>query len=374
MAASAGPVVAQPHPPAVAPEAPPASAPPDVPASLPPGLDESVTVTQTLVVPVMFPLAPWIWTSFVPRVAVLAAVKVAVLGDDPEVEAGAKATLTPLGAPEALRETLPVKPPSASTDTLAVALPPRRTMMLAGEGDSENPAAPPEDFTVRATVVDLLMLGLELVPTIVTVALPAGAVDKALKVTVLLPEVDGGLKLAETPSGRFWALSETLPEKPPEAFTVMVEVPVAPRSMETLAGEAESEKLGDPVAFTVSSSVFVWLRPPEVPVMVTVAVPVVAEDEAPSVRVLWLSVEVGEKVAVTPLGNPVAFKVTAPLKPPDLPMRTVAIPLSPWFSVRADGLTTSSKLPMGVGVGVGVGFAVGTGVGVGTTLPPGISG
>lgn len=358
--------MAQPQPPAAAPEA-------SLP-SAPPGLDESVTVTRRVVVPVMLPLVPWIVTSLEPTLAVLAAVMVAVLGADAEAEVGLKEKVTPLGAPEALRATLPVKPPSAVTEMLDVALDPRRTVMPPGEADSEIPAEPPAALTVSDRVVDLVTLGFELVPTMVTVELPAGASELTMKVTVLLLEVDCGLKLAVTPSGRFSALRETLPENPPAGCTVMVEVPVAPRSIETLAGDAESEKLAAPAAFTVNESFFVWLELPELAVMVTSALPVVAEDEALSVRMLWLSVGVGEKVAVTPLGRPLALSATMPEKPPDFPMRIVDLPLSPWFKVRLEGLTVSVKSPAGVGVGVGVGFTVGTGVGVGTMLAPGISG
>jgi hypothetical protein len=55
---------------------------------------------------------------------------------------------------------------------------------------------------------------------------------------------------------------------------------------------------------------------PDVPVMVTVAGPVVAELIAVSVRVLVLVVLLGLKDAVTPLGSPEAAKLTLPVKPP----------------------------------------------------------
>jgi hypothetical protein len=55
---------------------------------------------------------------------------------------------------------------------------------------------------------------------------------------------------------------------------------------------------------------------PDVPLTVTVMVPVVAVVLAVSVKVLVLAVLVGLKDAVTPLGRPEADKLTLPVKPP----------------------------------------------------------
>jgi hypothetical protein len=54
---------------------------------------------------------------------------------------------------------------------------------------------------------------------------------------------------------------------------------------------------------------------PEVPVMVTGIVPMVAELLAVSVNVLAVLAGFGLNDAVTPLGKPDADKVTLPLKP-----------------------------------------------------------
>jgi hypothetical protein len=56
-------------------------------------------------------------------------------------------------------------------------------------------------------------------------------------------------------------------------------------------------------------------RFPDFPVIVTVAVPVAAVLLALSVKALVPEVLAGLKVAVTPLGTPVADKLTLPLKP-----------------------------------------------------------
>ena len=57
--------------------------------------------------------------------------------------------------------------------------------------------------------------------------------------------------------------------------------------------------------------------PTDVPVMVTVAGPVVAVLLAVRVRVLVPVVLAGLNSAVTPLGKPVAARVTLPVKPPE---------------------------------------------------------
>ena len=80
-----------------------------------------------------------------------------------------------------------------------------------------------------------------------------------------------------------------------------------------LLGEDERLKSGG--ALTVSATVVVWLRLPEVPVMVTVEVPVAAVLLAVSVKALVDVAGFGLKEAVTPLGRPEADKLTLPVKP-----------------------------------------------------------
>jgi len=78
-------------------------------------------------------------------------------------------------------------------------------------------------------------------------------------------------------------------------------------------GEAVSVKLG--AALTVSATLVVALRLPEVPLMVTVAVPVLAVPLAVIVSTLLPVVGLVPNAAVTPLGNPDAARVTLPLNP-----------------------------------------------------------
>ena len=65
----------------------------------------------------------------------------------------------------------------------------------------------------------------------------------------------------------------------------------------------------------VSERVAVLVKAPDVPVIVTVDVPVVAVALEVSVNVLVPAVLLGLKEAVTPLGKPEADKLTLPVKP-----------------------------------------------------------
>ena len=88
---------------------------------------------------------------------------------------------------------------------------------------------------------------------------------------------------------------------------------------------------------------------PEVPVIVTVAVPTVAVEEAVSVRVevavlLAAGVtELGEKTAVTPEGRPLAVSVVAALKLFLLVMVMVLVPLLPCAMLREVGESVTVK-------------------------------
>jgi hypothetical protein len=78
-------------------------------------------------------------------------------------------------------------------------------------------------------------------------------------------------------------------------------------------------------------------RPPDAPVMVIVAAPVVAVPLAVSVNVLVLAVLLGLKDAVTPLGVPDADKLTLPVKPLWGVTVIVLAPLAPCAIVKVFG-------------------------------------
>jgi hypothetical protein len=175
----------------------------------------------------------------VPVVAVLLAVRVNVLVL--VVLPGLKEAVTPLGRPEADKLTLPVKPFWGATEIVLVPLAPWVIETLPGDADSVK-FATGVGFTVSETVVVLVKL-VE-APVMVTVAVPAVAVLLAVRVNVLVPVVLLGLKEAVTPVGRPEADKLTLPVKPFWGTTEIVLVPLAPRVIDTLLGDAEREKPG----------------------------------------------------------------------------------------------------------------------------------
>jgi hypothetical protein len=175
------------------------------------------------------------------------------------------------------------------------------------------------------------------VPVMVTVEVPVVAVELAVNVTTLVDVVGLVPKLAVTPLGRPEADKVTLPVNPPEAVSVMVLLPLVPCFTVRLEGEAESEKLGVAVAFTVSETEVVCVSVPLMPVMVTVDVPVVAVELAVNVTTLVEVVGFVPKLAVTPEGKPEADKVTLPVKPPEGVTVIVLFPLVPWVTLRLVG-------------------------------------
>ena len=105
---------------------------------------------------------------------------------------------------------------------------------------------PPLPFPVLVTVREIVVVCVKdpLVPVTVTLAVPVAAVLEAAKVTVLVPVVDAGLKLAVTPVGKPLATRATVPVKPFSGLTVMVLLADAPWATERLAGLADREKFG----------------------------------------------------------------------------------------------------------------------------------
>ena len=79
------------------------------------------------------------------------------------------------------------------------------------------------------------------------------------------------------------------------------------------------------------------------PVIVIVAVPIAAVEEAVSVKVLELMALVELKEAITPFGKPEADKPTEPLKPFCGAMVIVVDPLVPCMRVKLAGAAESVK-------------------------------
>jgi len=172
---------------------------------------------------------------------------------------------------------------------------------------------------------------------IVIVEVPVVAVLLAVKVRTLLPVVGFVPNAAVTPEGRAEFESVTLPVKPPDGLTVIVEEPLLPCVTLKLLGEAESEKFGVAVALIVNEIDVVWLSVPDVPVIVTDVVPVVAVELAVKVTTLLPVVGLVPKLAVTPEGRADVDRVTLPVNPPLGVTVIVELPLLPCVTVKLLG-------------------------------------
>lgn len=143
---------------------------------------------------------------------------------------GEKLAWTPEGRPLALRETLPVKPPTKVTVIVAVGLVFGGTESDVGETEMVKfGSAVTFKVSAAVSVVD------PLVPVTVTVAAPTVAVFDAVKVSVLPaePVTDDGLNDAVTPEGNPLTDKATVPLKPLMAEMVTLSVAEVPCSTET---------------------------------------------------------------------------------------------------------------------------------------------
>jgi len=202
---------------------------------------------------------------------------------------------------------------------------------------------------VRET--DVVRVRLPDVPVMVTATVPVVAVLLAVSVNVLVAVAGLGLNEAVTPLGRPEADRLTLPLKPFCGVMVMVLALFAPCVMVRLLGEVESVKFGVGRGFTVRESVVVFVKLPEVPVMLTVTGPVVAVLLAASVKVLVVVAGFGLNDAVTPLGRPETDKLMLPLKPLSGVTVMALEPLVPCVMVKLLGEVESRKLGVDVDPG-----------------------
>ncbi len=88
----------------------------------------------------------------------------------------------------------------------------------------------------------------------------------------------------------------------------------------------------------------VFLKLPDVPVMVTVTVPIIAVPVADRVKTLVVDAGFVLKTALTPVGRPDAVKFTFPLNPFTGLIVIVVEPLAPWSNVRLAGDAERVKL------------------------------
>jgi len=264
-----------------------------------------------------FPLTPVTVMVDVPGVAVDGAVNVSTLV--PVVGLGANPVVTPAGIPLALSVTLPVKLPEGVTVMVLVPVPPRATVTLLGEAESPKSAGP---GIVSASTA--LCERDPLTPFRLIFVVPAGVEVCELKFTVIVPPplTDDGAKFALTPAGRLLDESDTVPVNPNSGVTVSVTVGFVFGGSVRLVGFTVIVKSGRPTTVRLMVAVWVIVVPPCAAVAVTViGVGVggtVAFAAAVKVSVLTpdpLLIDVGLKAAVTPVGMPVAVRLTLPEKP-----------------------------------------------------------
>lgn len=251
---------------------------------------------------------------------------------------GVREQVSPLGGETAAeRDTVPVKPETLVTVIVDVPALPALTVTLVGLA-----------VTVKSWTVKTIVAVLErdpLVPVTVTVYVPAEPLHDSVEV----PEVPrvtlvGDRAHVRPVDGEMAAARVTVPVKPLTLVRVMVEVPAAPALTVTLVGLAAIVK---PWTMRVTVAVLDW--EPAVPVIVIVDVPRGAVELVVKVRVDVAEPSAGGvtglglKLAVTPLGRPVADSVTGELKPPEEEIVMVVETELPGMTVREDGLAVMVK-------------------------------
>jgi hypothetical protein len=303
---------------------------------VPPPPPDAVTVRETLAVWVTPPPVAVKVTVDVPVTAVLLAVKVSVELPLPgaAIDVGLKLAVTPEGKPEAERESAELNPPLTVVESVVLPVLPWTIDTLAGETLTAKSGVAAAVIVSETVVVCVTPPP---VAVTVTVDVPVTAVLLAVKVSAEFPlpgaAIDAGLKLAVTPEGKPEAENEIAELNPPLTVVESFVLPVLPWTIDTLAGEALTAKSGVAVEATVSATVVVCVTPPPLAVTVTFAVPTVAVPLAVRVSVALplpgAAMEVGLKLAVTPVGNPEAESDTDELNPPLIAVVIVVLPELP---------------------------------------------
>jgi hypothetical protein len=250
----------------------------------------AVTVTVMATAAFRLPEVPLTVNCVALSAVELAAVRVSVLLA--VVLGGLNDAVTPVGKPDAVKTTVPPKPPTGLTVIAAVPTPPAATLTLEGEDPRLNPGA--------GVTVKLRGVVAETLPdfaVIVAVSVVIVAETLAVSVSLLVELVLAGLNAAVTPGGNPEIVRAAEPVKPFTGATVMVLLPDAPCDTLRLAGAAASVIPGAP--FTVRLNVTEMDDVPATPVMVTVVVPGAAAVDAITVRMLVVAVVAGLNEAAT---------------------------------------------------------------------------
>jgi hypothetical protein len=155
---------------------------------------------------VRLPDVPVIVAVYVPGATALPAVKVTTL--EVVVLGVANDALIPVGSPEMESDTVLVKPPAPTIETLPVSMELTGRVRLAGDADKLKFSA----ATSRSIVV--LVERLPELPLTVIAYFPDATEGPAISVSVLVVLVLAGLKAALMPAGRPKAERLTVPLKP----------------------------------------------------------------------------------------------------------------------------------------------------------------
>src|SRR2546422_7954765 len=100
---------------------------------------------------------------------------------------------------------------------------------------------------------------------------------------------------------------------------------------------------GSDAALTTRETEAVCERLPLVPVIVPEKLPVEVVAVVLTVMVAEPVAGLGLKLALAPAGNPLALKLTTPVKPPEGEMITVSAALPTWVTVREAGVAERLK-------------------------------
>jgi len=153
----------------------------------------------------------------------------------------------------------------------------------------------------------------------INVDVPAGVLPMVVTVNVEFPApvTVVGEKLAVAPVGNPLALSVTTPVNPFSAAMLAVYVVALPTVTVRVPGLPEIVKSAGGDAFSTKLTVVVCVTLPLTPLSVNVEVPTGVLPVVVTVNVEFPApiTVAGEKLAVAPVGNPLALSVTTPVNP-----------------------------------------------------------
>jgi hypothetical protein len=206
----------------------------------PPPLE--VTVRATVVACVALVPVPVTVSEYEPAAAE-DVVEMVSVDDPPELTAvGLRDAVTPEGAPATERAIVCAEPLTIAVLMVEVPELPAATLTLTGLAEIEK-SLTTGAVTVSETAVEWLFV--PSVPVTVRVEVPVDAAELTVMVRVEEPpeETEVGLRVAVTPVGAPETARVTVPEAP-TVEVLIVELPLPPRTTETLAGLAAIVKSG----------------------------------------------------------------------------------------------------------------------------------